>query len=56
VVCGTKDQLSKVDEPSRCEYTAELTTPVACVADRVPELKAQIEAKKKMLEAVHDEL
>lgn len=30
VRCGTKDALSQVQEPSRCEYTAVLETPAAC--------------------------
>jgi hypothetical protein len=30
LVCGAEEILSKVDEPSKCEYTAILATPAAC--------------------------
>lgn len=39
LLCGRKDRLSHVAEPSRCEYTAELETPAACTPDTVDALK-----------------
>jgi len=30
LVCGAEETLSSVDEPSKCEYTATLTTPAVC--------------------------
>ncbi|KAL4537114.1 hypothetical protein Ndes2526B_g06680 [Nannochloris sp. 'desiccata'] len=32
--CGATETLTKVAEPSRCEYTAEMTTPAACSGDK----------------------
>lgn len=57
--CGATETLTKVAEPSRCEYTAEMTTPAACSEERVVELRAAIAAKKALLDgvaAVKDEL
>ena len=28
--CGKKEELSQVEEPSRCEYKARMTTPAIC--------------------------
>jgi protein kinase C substrate 80K-H len=47
--CGATETLSKVAEPLRCEYTAEMTTPAACSADRVLELRSAIAAKQALL-------
>lgn len=35
VTCGKETKLSKVSEPSRCEYEALLETPAACDAEAV---------------------
>lgn len=48
--CGATETLTKVAEPSRCEYTAEMTTPAACSEDRVMELRAAIAAKQALLD------
>lgn len=47
--CGSAEQLHSVEEPSRCEYAAVLSTPAACsTADldasnvRIGELKAML--------------
>ena len=37
VRCGKATRLSRVTEPSRCEYEAELETPAACDAEAVRE-------------------
>lgn len=52
VVCGVKEELSRVAEPSRCEYTARLTTPAGCSQKIVDELKVQVERKKNLLESL----
>lgn len=66
VVCGEKEVLSRVAEPSRCEYTAQLATPAACDDTGMTALrqkhylmqfymdKAEKEAAK--VTPVHDEL
>lgn len=30
LLCGSKEELSHVEEPNRCEYHARMTTPAAC--------------------------
>ncbi|CAN0860732.1 Glucosidase 2 subunit beta [Linum grandiflorum] len=29
--CGLKTEVSEVDEPSRCEYAAVMSTPITCL-------------------------
>ncbi|KAG7670254.1 hypothetical protein KSW81_008387 [Nannochloris sp. 'desiccata'] len=52
--CGATETLTKVAEPSRCEYTAEMTTPAACSGDRVTELRAAITAKQALLDVANN--
>ncbi|KAK8545121.1 hypothetical protein V6N13_066428 [Hibiscus sabdariffa] len=33
--CGLKNEITNVDEPSRCEYVASLSTPAVCVKDKL---------------------
>ncbi|KAH0468825.1 hypothetical protein IEQ34_002057 [Dendrobium chrysotoxum] len=33
--CGLKNEISDVDEPSRCEYTALMSTPALCLEDKL---------------------
>lgn len=59
--CGATETLTKVAEPSRCEYTAEMTTPAACSEDRVKALRAAIAERQALLDGssstnVKDEL
>jgi len=51
--CGPKTQLQNVDEPSRCDYVAELTTPAFCSESRLQELQQKLDHQ---LAGVHDEL
>jgi protein kinase C substrate 80K-H len=51
--CGKRTQLKNVDEPSRCEYVAELTTPVFCSESRVEQLQQELDGQ---LAAARDEL
>ena len=44
VVCASTEKLSKVQEPSRCEYVAELSTPAACTSGTVEALQAKLAA------------
>lgn len=43
-MCGSTEKLSKVQEPSRCEYVAELSTPAACTSGTVEALQAKLAA------------
>ena len=56
IKCGSTEVLTKITEPSRCEYAAEMTTPAACSEEGVAALKAGVEAKRALLDAVKDEL
>ncbi|XP_023533400.1 glucosidase 2 subunit beta isoform X3 [Cucurbita pepo subsp. pepo] len=54
--CGLKYDITDVDEPSRCEYTALLSTPAACVEEKLQELKNKLEMLNKEEPEKHDEL
>ncbi|KAL9140620.1 hypothetical protein ABFS82_14G049100 [Erythranthe guttata] len=54
--CGLKNELTDVDEPSRCEYMALLATPALCVDSRLKELQDKLDSLNKQLPQLHDEL
>ncbi|KAI7752246.1 hypothetical protein M8C21_023167 [Ambrosia artemisiifolia] len=54
--CGSKVELADIDEPSRCEYSALLTTPALCQEGRLKELEDKLEAVNKDQPQGHDEL
>ncbi|GFP95651.1 glucosidase 2 subunit beta [Phtheirospermum japonicum] len=54
--CGLKNELADVDEPSRCEYLALLSTPAMCLDSRLKELQDKLESLNKDQPQAHDEL
>lgn len=40
--CGSKEELSHVEEPNRCEYQAKMTSPAACMVEDAQQLQRQI--------------
>ncbi|KAK9700070.1 hypothetical protein RND81_08G215400 [Saponaria officinalis] len=54
--CGLKNEVTDVDEPSRCEYVALLFTPSACREEKLLELKQKLDALNKQQPVNHDEL
>lgn len=58
--CGAKERVWKVDEPSRCEYVAQMDTPAACSEAAVAALAHALAAKEAAIKAAddppHDEL
>ncbi|KAL6563437.1 Glucosidase 2 subunit beta [Orobanche gracilis] len=54
--CGLKNELADVDEPSRCEYMALLSTPALCRDSRLKELQDKLESLNKDQPQGHDEL
>lgn len=54
--CGSKVEVADIDEPSRCEYSALLTTPALCQEGRLKELQDKLEAVKMEQPQGHDEL
>ncbi|XP_010938146.1 glucosidase 2 subunit beta isoform X2 [Elaeis guineensis] len=54
--CGLKDELLDVDEPSRCEYAAILSTPVLCVEEKLKELQEKLKDANANRPSVNDEL
>ncbi|ONK62808.1 uncharacterized protein A4U43_C07F8350 [Asparagus officinalis] len=54
--CGLKNELTDVDEPSRCEYVALLSTPALCVEDKLKELQQKLEQMNSRQPESHDEL
>ncbi|VAH60262.1 unnamed protein product [Triticum turgidum subsp. durum] len=53
--CGLSNELNGVDEPSRCEYVAVLSTPAMCVEEKLKELQQKLDAVASDLSG-HDEL
>ncbi|XP_016464222.1 glucosidase 2 subunit beta [Nicotiana tabacum] len=54
--CGLKNELTDVDEPSRCEYMAFLSTPALCLEEKLKELQDKLEMMNKEQPQSHDEL
>ncbi|PSR90279.1 Glucosidase 2 subunit beta like [Actinidia chinensis var. chinensis] len=54
--CGLKNEATDVDEPSRCEYEALLSTPVLCVEEKLKELQDKLDLMNKEQPQGHDEL
>ncbi|KAL2612424.1 hypothetical protein R1flu_024116 [Riccia fluitans] len=54
--CGTKLELRSVDEPSRCEYVAEFSTPAKCLESKVKDLEQQLVVQDVPQDESHDEL
>ncbi|KAJ3676607.1 hypothetical protein LUZ60_004019 [Juncus effusus] len=54
--CGLKNEVADVDEPSRCEYVAILSTPAMCVEEKLKELEQKLVDLKTSQPSVHDEL
>lgn len=49
VECGAKEELSSVEEPSRCEYTAKMTTPACCSTEEAHAVQEQLDVAEKEL-------
>ncbi|MBA0577410.1 hypothetical protein Golob_000090, partial [Gossypium lobatum] len=54
--CGLKNEITDVDEPSRCEYVAVLSTPAVCLEDKLKELQHKLDLMSKEQPREHDEL
>lgn len=57
--CGPEEVLTRVEEPSRCEYHAELATPAACSAEALQALREELAARERAMKegsTGHDEL
>ncbi|GMY16081.1 glucosidase 2 subunit beta [Fagus crenata] len=54
--CGLKNEVADVDEPSRCEYVALLSTPALCLEDKLKELQHKLELMNKEQPESRDEL
>lgn len=53
--CGLKNEVADVDEPSRCEYVALLSTPALCREEKLKELQQKLELMNREPQS-HDEL
>jgi hypothetical protein len=53
--CGKTEHLRHVEEPSRCEYMAHLSTPAACSQALAQQLREQV-AQAERDARPHDEL
>mmetsp|Transcript_36332 Transcript_36332/g.86261 ORF Transcript_36332/g.86261 Transcript_36332/m.86261 type:complete len:360 (+) Transcript_36332:728-1807(+) len=56
LACGAAEELSSVEEPSRCEYSALLRTPAACSQQDMELSRAKLSELKAELNKLHDEL
>ncbi|CAN4104712.1 unnamed protein product [Withania somnifera] len=54
--CGLKNELTDIDEPSRCEYLAFLATPALCLEEKLKELQDKLEMMNREQPQGHDEL
>ncbi|KAJ8539814.1 hypothetical protein K7X08_014066 [Anisodus acutangulus] len=54
--CGLKNELTDIDEPSRCEYLAFLSTPALCLEEKLKELQNKLEMMNSEQPQDHDEL
>lgn len=54
--CGLKNELTDIDEPSRCEYLAFLATPALCLEEKLKELQDKLEMMNRVQPQGHDEL
>ncbi|KAF8035364.1 hypothetical protein BT93_C1404 [Corymbia citriodora subsp. variegata] len=54
--CGLKNEVADVDEPSRCEYEALLSTPALCKEDKLKELQDKLDMMSRERMEGHDEL
>ncbi|XP_060174075.1 glucosidase 2 subunit beta isoform X1 [Lycium barbarum] len=54
--CGLKNELTDIDEPSRCEYLAFLSTPALCLEEKLKELQNKLEMMNSEQPQGHDEL
>ncbi|KAJ4959441.1 hypothetical protein NE237_026552 [Protea cynaroides] len=54
--CGLKNELADVDEPSRCEYVALLSTPSLCLEEKLKELQNKLEILNMEQLQINDEL
>eukprot|EP00850_Spirogloea_muscicola_P006302 SM000030S11311 [mRNA] locus=s30:4120:7428:- [translate_table: standard] len=58
MICGLENRILSVDEPSRCEYAAEMATPAVCFEEEAELLAEQLAEKEQeaVTMAGHDEL
>ncbi|OAY25615.2 hypothetical protein MANES_17G052400v8 [Manihot esculenta] len=54
--CGLKNELTDVDEPSRCEYVALLSTPALCLEEKVKKWEDKLDLMDKNQPQGRDEL
>ncbi|MED6183133.1 hypothetical protein PIB30_035265 [Stylosanthes scabra] len=54
--CGLKNEITDVDEPSRCEYVALLSTPALCKEEKLKELQHKLDELNSQQPEKHDEL
>ncbi|KAF5735681.1 glucosidase 2 subunit beta-like isoform X1 [Tripterygium wilfordii] len=54
--CGLKNEITDVDEPSRCEYSALMSTPALCVESKLKELQHKLDLMNNEIPQSHDEL
>ncbi|KAF3612653.1 Glucosidase 2 subunit beta [Capsicum annuum] len=54
--CGLKNEVTDIDEPSRCEYLAFLATPALCLEEKLKELQNKLETMNREQPQGHDEL
>ncbi|KAK7362466.1 hypothetical protein VNO77_04580 [Canavalia gladiata] len=54
--CGLTNEITDVDEPSRCEYVALLSSPALCQEEKLKELQQKLDLLNSEQPEKHDEL
>jgi hypothetical protein len=56
VSCGSVNEIVSVNEPNRCQYQIQFTSPTACTQAQLDELQKQVELDNALLNEEQEEV